>query len=129
MRKLWLFLLVLFSACLLPVLGVAQDVIQPPTLQDLQTLLQSLGGLKGMSALAIVVLVVQGVMLLLRTQAGELLGKYRLLVLYAGSMILAPIVLIASGASVGAALVHANTLAALQVFANQIFKQFITKST
>src|SRR3954466_424795 len=126
MRKLSLGLLLILAICLVPVGALAQEIV-PPSGADFQALFASLGGLAGMKALAIVAVVIQAMMLLVRSQAGELLGKYRFLIVYAGSMILAPIALISSGVSVGAAFVHANTLAAIQVFLNQIFKQFIVK--
>lgn len=126
MKKGILGLLICLGICLVPSLVSAQEIM-PPSGEDFQLLLASLGGLKGMKALAIVMVILQGVMLFIRSKAGELLGKYRLLILYAGSLILAPIALISSGVGIGAAFIHANTLAAIQVFLNQIFKQFVSK--
>lgn len=103
-------------------------VIVPPTNDEMGALLAALGGLKGASAVAIAVVVVQGLMLLLRTSLGEMAGKWRLLIVYLLSIVSVVLALKVSGVDLGAALVHANTLAALQVFLNQVFKQFFQKA-
>lgn len=106
-----------------------EGVIVPPSTDDIAALLASLGGLKGASALAIAALVVQGLMLLIRTKLGEMAGKYRLLIVYALSVGASILALRIAGVDLGAALVHGNTLAALQVLANQVFKQFFVKES
>jgi hypothetical protein len=119
----------LFAALLVPVFALASEgAIEPPTGDELLALLNALGGLKGLGGLAIAAVAVQGAMLLLRTSAGELLGKYRLLAVYGLSIVSGVIALKIAGVELGAALVHANTLAAFQVFLNQVFKQFFQKT-
>lgn len=118
----------LLSILLIALPAFAQEIV-PPSQDELMQLFASLGGLAGMKAIAIAAFVVQAVMLLLRSKLSEVLGKYRLLVVYGISIIAGVLSLIASGVNVGAAFVHANTLAAFGVFFNQIYKQFVTKSS
>lgn len=118
------------SALLLPVLAFAQD--QVSDLEFLQGLLSFIGGLKGAGTLAIVAGVVQLVMQLLKTPfLSKLLpsisGATKLLIVSGLSVVGGLLVLMSDGQSFLAALMHSTTLAALQVFANQIFQQFSKK--
>lgn len=123
----------LFALCLFTFLftlaAYAADVIVPPSADELLALVASLGGLKGASALAIAAVVVQALMLALRSSLGEVAGKFRLLAVYLLSVVVGVITLRVAGVDLGAALVHTQTLAALQVLANQVFKQFFVKTS
>lgn len=104
----------------------AADVV-PPSTDELAALIASLGGLKGASALAIAAVVVQGIMLVIRTKLGEMAGKWRLTIMYALTVAAAVIAQRIAGLDLGAALMHSNTLAALQVLAHQVLVQFFKK--
>lgn len=108
--------------------ALAQEAVVPPSGEEVKALFEALGGLKGLGALGIVALVVQAVMLVLRSAIGGLLGKFRLVIVYGLSIVGGVLALHLSGVGIGAALLHANTLAALQVFANQIYRQFLVKA-
>jgi len=112
---------------LLPLMLFAQEVLVPPTMDELQAFLVSLKGLKGASSLAAVTIVVQGGMLLMRSKLGEYAGKYRLLVVSLFTLLLGMGALVSQGMAPLAALMHSTTLAALQVFGHQLYNQFFTK--
>ena len=118
----------IFAFCLFPVVAFATDVIVPPSVDELAALVASLGGIKGASFVAVAVVVVQGLMLLLRSKLGEVAGKYRLLAVYLLTVAGSVFALRVAGVDLGAALLHSQTLAALQVFVNQIFRQFFQKA-
>ena len=90
-------------------------------------LMKSLGGFKGAGALGTVALVVQLLMKLFQTQAGELLGKYKLLAVLGLTLVGGVITLKLTGVSWGASLLHSATLAAAQVLIHQLYKQFLDK--
>lgn len=102
-------------------------VIVPPSQEEMAALMASLLGLKGAGALVIAAVVTQAVMLALRSKLGEVAGKWRLLIVYALSIVTGVLALRIAGVDLSAALTHANTLAAFQVFINQAFKQFFQK--
>lgn len=100
-----------------------------PTASEWASLIKSLGGAKGGSAMVIIVLLVQALMLVLRSKLGEFAGKYRLITLYALTMVGGVIGLKTAGLDWGTALFHSNTLAAFQVLGHQALKQFKEKPT
>lgn len=101
--------------------------IVAPSVDEIAALVLSLGGLKGASALAITAVAVQGVMLMLRSKLGEVAGKFRLLAVYLLTVVGVVVSFRIAGLDLGAALVHAQTLAAAQVLINQVVKQFFVK--
>ena len=102
------------------------DLSQPVAdLEFMQLILTSVGGMKGASTLAIVAGVIQILMALFRTRF--ISGKYKLMTVYLLSLLGGVIGLKMQGLSLGAAFLHANSLAALQVLGNQAYKQFLTK--
>lgn len=111
---------------LLPFSVFAQD-LPPPSLDEIGQLLGSLGGLKGASALVIVGVVVQALMLVLRIPALKIADKYKLVAVALLSLVGGVVMLLKDGVPLGAALVHSSVLAAVQVFLHQIYKQFIEK--
>jgi len=95
----------------------------------LKALVESLGSFKGASALMLVALLAQLLMLLLRTPLGKFAGKWKLLIIYLLSMVGGAVALKVSTPEMGwlAIVLHSNTLAMAQVFANQVKKQFWDK--
>lgn len=134
-------LLAFVFALFLPFFAYAQEVVQPvlelPPVTNtdfLQLLIQSLGGLKGASALAIAGTAVQVLLKFLATPwAGGLLknvkGGTKLLVVSGLSMLGGVLALMVppTSLSLGAALVHSTTLTAFMVFANQLYQQLLEK--
>lgn len=122
-------ILFVLTLCLFPIVALAQEVAPPvDAAAALENLINSLAGLKGAGALAISAFVVQVIMRLLNTKLGDVAGKWKLLIVYVLSVVSGVLGLKAAGLDIGAALVHAQTLAAFQVLANQVYKQFIKKA-
>lgn len=120
-----MFLFFFFSISLV---AFAQDAgVTPPSQDDWSQLLASLNGLKGAGALAIAAVVTQALMLALRSKLGEYAGKYRLLAVSLISLVSGILALSAAGVNGPALFLHGTTLAAFQVFANQLIKQFGTE--
>jgi hypothetical protein len=91
----------------------------------LGALLASLGGLKGASTMGIVVIAVQLLMKLAMTKAGDLAGKWKLTIVFLLTLVSGVLGLVYKDhLSIAAALLHSTTLAALQVLAFQVIKQF-----
>lgn len=118
----WLSFIVLM---LLSFAALAQgEVIVAPTGEELLKFLQSIGGLKGAGALAIAVVAVQGLILFFRSSFAKFSGAYQLLIVNALSLVAGVVALkVSGGVEWSAALLHSQTLAALQVFVHQVLKQ------
>jgi len=109
--------------------GEAPPLEEIATMEFMKALFASLGGLKGASSLGAAAMLVQLMMKFLKTPLGRKAGKYRLLAVSLMSMAAGVLALmLTSGMGLGAALMHGTTLAAFQVFAHQLWKQFVTKS-
>jgi hypothetical protein len=104
------------------------DVL-PPTPEEWGKIIVDLT--KGeLGLLAVVGVVVQAVMLLLRTPAvvkiiGEKTGKWRLLTVSFLSIVGGVAALRAEGLGWGTALAHSSTLAAVQVFLHSLYKELM----
>lgn len=83
--------------------------------------------IKGLGTLAVVAGAVQLAMIAFQTPLANVAGKYRLVAVAGFSAIGLLLGAMATGQSLGAAVLSAPVLAALQVFANQIYKQFFEK--
>lgn len=133
--KLFLTIALLF----LPFLVFAQEAVPPATgsplidantTEFLKYLIDSLGGLKGASALAIAGVVVQALIKLMNLPItnkwfSEAEGWLKLTIVSGLTLVSGVIGLMTvGGLSIGAALVHSTTLAALMVFGNQIIQHF-----
>lgn len=95
----------------------------PATLGDWATFLTAVGGASGLGAFGIAALVVQGLMLLLRTKVdGKPVVK---LAAVTGLSVLAgpPILQHLGGLDLPSAMMHSVTLAAAQVYGHQLFSQ------
>lgn len=124
--------LFLGTLLMLPIVAFAQELGQVSDLQFLQDLLKFIGGVKGAGTLAIVAGAVQLIMQLLKTEViskliPKLSGAKKLLIVSGLTMIGGVMVLMVEGQTLVQSLLHSTTLAALQVFANQIFQQFTKK--
>lgn len=132
------FVFLVFSFLLFPWLSIAQDaatvvaagteVIAPPTVDDLQLFLNSLGNVKGLGTLGVVAVLVQGLMIFLKTGLGQLAGKYQLVLVLLLTLVGGVIALKSQGLGWGSVLIHSSTIAAVQVFLHQIYKQFVEKA-
>lgn len=123
--KLILGVLMLVLGCV----AYAVDPSLPPDTSEIMAFFAQLGGLKGASALVIAGIVVQGLMLAVRSFLGDLIGQYKLLLVLGLSLVSGVVALMVSGVPLGAALVRSTTLAAFSVFFNQIYKQFFEKKS
>jgi hypothetical protein len=122
--------LLFLLALLFPLAAFAQAASLPvdiPADVALAQLVQSLGGLKGASVLAIAVLVVQSVLLFFRTKLASFAGKWRLLIVAGLNLIVVFLALLAAGIPLLSAFTHANTALAFQVLVHQVIKQVSEK--
>lgn len=108
-------------------------LIDQHTSEFLKYLVDSLGGLKGASSLVIAGAVVQALIKAMSLPAvgkwfTETQGHIKLLIVTGLTLVSGVIGLMtAGGLTLGAALVHSTTLAALMVFANQIIQHWPKK--
>jgi uncharacterized membrane protein len=104
----------------------AQDAaIVPPTNEEISAWLALIGGMKGAGTMAIIVAVVQGATLLVRSSLTDSLGKYKLLLVAALTFIGVTVTeYVAHNGDMGQILLKGTFLAALQVLLNQAYKQF-----
>lgn len=131
-KKLSFAIMAVFAVFMISVSSFAQEVVIP-TNDFIMMLLESIGGMKGASTLAIVFAVVQILLKFLNT---ELFGKWfkdmkgstKLTIVLALTMISGVLSLMTvGGLTLGAALLHSTTLASFSVLANQLYKQFVVK--
>lgn len=115
----------------LPMLAFGQEAVdlskELPIQDFVMSLVESIGGFKGASSLAIAAAVVQLVMKFFRTSLASFAGKYKLVIVYLLSVVSGVMSMKLAGVDLFAAFLHSNTLAAIQVFGNQVYKQFIVK--
>jgi len=113
-----------------PVLdGAKADQAEAPLATEdfLKALMDSVGGMKGLGSMGLVALIIQLMMLFFRTKLATFAGKWKLMIVYGLSMVGGILAMKVNGADWGAALVHANTLAAGQSWVHQLWKQFVEK--
>lgn len=115
---------------LVPALALSQVELPASMPADVDTgtalsmFIASLGGMKGVTALGVALVIVQGVLLFFRTPLAGFAGKWRLVIVSGVAVVSGVLALVASGVPVLAALLHGTTFAGLQVFGNQFVKQF-----
>lgn len=109
------------------VLESAPSIVAPPTEADWTAFLTALGGIKGLGTLGLIAVIVQGLMIAIKLNVGKLEGKIQILLVTFLTLIGGVIALKASGMEWQAVLVHSSTLAAVQVFLHQLYKQFVEK--
>lgn len=104
-------------------LGFANELPPVPLDDFVQSLLKFMGEIKGATTMAIIAGVVQLLMLFFRTSLSNFAGKWKLLIV-SGLTVAATVVgLMSQGMTLLAALVNGATLAAVQVFVHQLWKQ------
>lgn len=140
----WTALIGVLLLFLAPLYLHAQEVVATPTptgsplidqhtSEFLKYLIDSLGGLKGASSLVIAGAVVQALIKAMSLPAvgkwfKETQGHIKLLIVTGLTLVSGVIGLMtAGGLTLGAALVHSTTLAALMVFANQVIQHWPKK--
>lgn len=92
-----------------------------PSKEDIAGLIAAIGGIKGASTLAIVMLICQILMVVMKSKLGAFSGGWQLVIVTGLSMIGTVVgYAMVNGTSIGAALVSGVGLAAVQVFGHQI---------
>ncbi len=117
---------------MIPFALFAQEV--PAPISDIDAVQQILAVLttKGLSGLALVAAVVQVLMIALRSnyviaKFGDLKGSTRITALLALTMVGGIVTLMMQGMTIIPAILHSTTIAAFQVLANQVYKQYFVK--
>lgn len=100
------------------------DPTLPPTGAEWQDFFTALGGVQGMSTMALVALVVQGLMLMFRGPLSNLAGAGKLVVVTGLTLVGGVVSLHAQGLDWVSCLMQSTTLAAMQVFLHQVWTQF-----
>lgn len=129
------FFITFLMAMFFSMVTFAQEVVLDPVTNEkfVTELFNSLGGVKGAGTLAIVGLVVQMLIMFLKTPLfGSLFknvtGQIKLLIVTGLSLVSGVVgLMLVEHLTLGAALIHSTTMTAFMVFANQIYKQFIVK--
>lgn len=104
----------------------SEPVTDAPTLSEWFALYHSLGEMKGMGALGVVAVLIQAVVLFLRSSFDPLPPPLKLLAITGATMILGTISMkMATNVGWGVALLHSTNLAALQVFAFNLYQQLV----
>lgn len=125
MRILNFFTLASFAITFVALRAFGQDV-QPPSGQEITQFLALLSGVGGLKGAALIALVIQGLMLFFRSGLANFAGKWRLAVVLGLSFVGSFVGVIATGKPWTAAILDGAVIAAFQVFANQMWKQFAT---
>lgn len=115
--------LILLAVTLLPILAFADDPTKPvDSSQFWVQLVAVLSGLKGISTIGAAVLLSQLVMTFFRTQFGDFAGIWKLVIVTGLSLLVTILGNLQSGMNFMAALFAGGTIAAVQVFVNEILK-------
>lgn len=118
----------IFAFLFFPLLAFAQAVVvDPPSQADWNAFFIAIGGMKGMGTLGIVAVVVQGLMLGIKSKLGEFAGKYQLVLVVFLTMLGGMLALKMQGMDWPSVLTHSATLSAVQVFLHQVYVQFMQK--
>lgn len=119
-----LCLLFILTFCLM----AFAEVTDPLTIPDFFTQIwQLIGQAKGAGGLGIALLLTQLAMQFFRTDLANFAGKWKLTLVLLFSLVAGMIAQKITGADWTAAIFNSATLAALQVFAHQLIKQFTEK--
>lgn len=117
--------LLCIALMLLSLAAMAQ--VEPTSMSDIQKFIESLGGLKGLGALGIAAIAVQGLLLFFKSAFASFAGPAKILIVYGLTLVAGVLSLKISGVDWGGALLHTQTLAAAQVFLHQLYKQLTGK--
>ncbi len=129
MRNFFLFVTGVFAFSICFCFGDDPAAVVVPDSQFLLELLSSMGSYKGLAGLGLAAVVVQILMKALQTSFAHARfpGAARILAVLGLSLVCGVVGLMATGVPIGAAMLHANTLAAFQVLAHQLYKQLTEK--
>lgn len=112
----------------------AQDVVIPVVTNEdfFKLLIESIGGAKGATTLAIVGIAVKLILSFFSTEmAGQvfkkLSGGVKLTIVLALTLVSGVVALMVSGVPLVTALLHSTTLSAFVVLSNQVYKQYFEK--
>jgi hypothetical protein len=108
-------------------MAYAQE-IEDPSYSEIMDFFQSVKGWIGMGAMGIAAALVQGTILALRSKFVKLEAKWKLLAVSGLSVVFGVISLKLAGLDLMSCLLHASTLAALQVFGHQLISNFLPKA-
>jgi hypothetical protein len=97
---------------------------QQPSGADWLTFVMSLKGAAGLGALGMAGAAVQGLLLIFRSDFVKLSGAKKLAIVQSLSIVFGVLSLRLNGFDWASSFLHANTLGAIQVFGNQLLKQF-----
>lgn len=129
MSKLSVFFIGMCSFVFCAAVSLASGVTDPVTNEQwVLELMTLIGGVSGMSQMAVIAAVVQLLMRLFKTPLGEYAGRWRLVIVSGLTFLGALIAGIASGSSLIGILLSGAVLTSMQVFVNQLYKQFKTKA-
>lgn len=132
-RQSILFFLTMTMAMTLPLLALAEGLTPNPAITPLpvgdalQSFIGLIGGVKGASVLGLALLIVQGVLYAFRGLFDKIHGGWKYFVVTTLSLGVVVLGQMVAGAPLFAALLNGSTLAAVQVWINQGFKQFAKK--
>lgn len=122
-----IMILTVLVSLLICAVAYAADAADPlPVADFFGQVWESIKGIKGAGAIGITLIVVQGIMMFFRTELAAWAGKWRLVVVYGLTIVVGVLALKIAGVSWGECLMHVQTLAAFQVFLNQLWKQIMT---
>lgn len=131
----WAFLMVL-AMCVAYIavdfffaLAIAQEVVAPIADADaIKQIITILGGTKGATAISVVLAVFQIFIIVAKTSwLDRYIGKYKFLIISGCSVIVCYVTLdITTDLNTLSILLHSTVLTAIQVFANQAYKQIVT---
>lgn len=120
----WITVCSLFCLSIMSVAVFGQDASNPPSVEEWVAFVSSIKGFVGLGQLGLAAVVVQGVLFMTRAKFIPLPGKYKLIIVQALSVISGVVTLRLANFDWASAIMHANTLGAVQVFVHQIIKQW-----
>lgn len=117
---------ILTSGLILPVFitaAVSAGEISPEQWTQFQMFLEAMKGMKGFGTLTVAGIVVQLLLTIIKANSTKIPGRYQIFLVQALSIIAGVIGLRLADFDWASAFLHSNTLGAVQVFLNQIYKQ------
>ncbi|OFZ54987.1 MAG: hypothetical protein A2428_03175 [Bdellovibrionales bacterium RIFOXYC1_FULL_54_43] len=119
----------IMTSFLFSLIAFAVDVTDPLSTVDFFTqLIALLGGVKGATGLGIAIFAVQILMMFFRTEMANFAGKWKLTIVLGLSLMFGIMASINAGTTWFAAIFNSVTITAIQVFANQLYKQLTEKN-
>ncbi len=128
LKTLLIFILLLIVSFAVHGMAFSQDpgtTVEVVTAGDWDSLLAAIGGFRGAGTMGLIVAIIQGLLLALKSPIGALAGPYKLLLIAALTMALGVTGLKIDGFDWQTALMHSTTLVSFQVLVHQIWKQML----